>query len=117
VLALALFLALALGRGVLGAAAVPVQGALALALLGSILAHPQVVARVRLTRNTSLLETPNVNALYHSTIGKVHILPLQGNGMGEHRQFQTLRLACGRKFASIWRNILLPKKRQRNANR
>jgi len=50
VLALALFLALALGRGVLGAAAAPVQGALALALLGSILAHPQVVARVRVTR-------------------------------------------------------------------
>ena len=50
VLALALFLALALGRGVLGAAAAPVQGALALALLGSILAHPQVMARVSVTR-------------------------------------------------------------------
>jgi len=55
VLALALFLALALGRGVLGAAAVPVQGALALALLGSILAHPQVVARVRVTRTAVAL--------------------------------------------------------------
>ncbi len=55
VLALALFLALALGRGVLGAAAVPVQGALALALLGSILAHPQVVARVRVARTAVAL--------------------------------------------------------------
>jgi hypothetical protein len=55
VLALALFLALALGRGVLGAAAAPVQGALALALLGSILAHPQVVARVRVTRTAVAL--------------------------------------------------------------
>jgi hypothetical protein len=55
VLALALFLALALGRGVLGAAAAPVQGALALALLGSILAHPQVMARVRVTRTAVAL--------------------------------------------------------------
>jgi hypothetical protein len=55
VLALALFLALALGRGVLGAAAAPVQGALALALLGSILAHPQVMARVRVTRTVVAL--------------------------------------------------------------
>jgi 4-amino-4-deoxy-L-arabinose transferase-like glycosyltransferase len=55
VLALALFLALALGRGVLGAAAAPVQGALALALLGSILAHPQVVARVRVARTAVAL--------------------------------------------------------------
>jgi hypothetical protein len=55
VLALALFLALALGRGVLGAAATPVQGALALALLGSILAHPQVMARVRVTRTVVAL--------------------------------------------------------------
>jgi hypothetical protein len=55
VLALALFLALALGRGVLGAAAAPVQGALALALLGSILAHPQVIARAHVTRTAVTL--------------------------------------------------------------
>ncbi|WP_448545686.1 phospholipid carrier-dependent glycosyltransferase [Roseiflexus sp.] len=55
VLALALFLALALGRGVLGAAAAPVQGALALALLGSILAHPQVIARAHVTRTAVAL--------------------------------------------------------------
>ncbi len=54
-LALALFLVLALGRGVLGAAAVPVQGVLALALLASILARPHVMARVRVRRTTVAL--------------------------------------------------------------
>ena len=54
-LALTLFLTLALGHGILGAAAAPVQGVLALALLGSILAHPRVMARVRVTRTAVTL--------------------------------------------------------------
>lgn len=54
-LALALFLALALGRGALGAAAAPLQGALALALLASIAAQPGVLARVRVTRLSAAL--------------------------------------------------------------
>ncbi len=54
-LALALFLALALGRGVLGAAATPLQGALALSLLVSLAAQPGVLARVRVTRLSAAL--------------------------------------------------------------
>jgi hypothetical protein len=54
-LALALFLALALGRGVLGAAAAPLQGALALVLLTSIIAQPGVLARLRITQTAVAL--------------------------------------------------------------
>lgn len=54
-LALALFLALALGRGVLGAVASPLQGALALALLASIIAQPSALARMRVTQTAAAL--------------------------------------------------------------
>ncbi len=54
-LALALFLALTLGRGVLGAAAAPLQSALALALLASIIAQPGVLARMRVTQTAAAL--------------------------------------------------------------
>ncbi|MDW8146241.1 MAG: phospholipid carrier-dependent glycosyltransferase [Roseiflexaceae bacterium] len=54
-LALTLFLALALGHGVLGAAAAPLQGALALALLASIVAQPGVLSRLRITQTAVAL--------------------------------------------------------------